>query len=72
MLLTIGGRYLTFSTLYGLRIYYFCGAALSIAAVAAVLFKMPFQIGAMVGALVEYIFGFLVFLKARRESRLAV
>ncbi|WP_373991044.1 hypothetical protein [Duganella sp. BuS-21] len=68
MLLTIGGRYLTFSTLYGLRIYDVCGATLSLAAIACVLLKMPIYIGAIAGALIEYIFGFLILLKARRGS----
>ena len=31
MLLVIGGRYLTFATLYGLRVYWACGAALAFA-----------------------------------------
>jgi hypothetical protein len=70
MLLTIGGRYLTFSTLYGLRVYYWCGGALAIAGVTVVLFKMPVQVGAISGALIEYIFGVLILLKARR-SRLS-
>lgn len=72
MLLTIGGRYLTFPTLYGLRIYYVCGAALSAAGVAVVLLKMPVPIGAIAGALIEYIFGFLILLRARTAQRLAV
>lgn len=72
MLLTIGGRYLTFSTLYGLRIYYVCGAVLSIAGIGLVLFKLPFPFGAMAGAVIEYVFGVVVFLKARSDSRITL
>ena len=72
MLMTIGGRYLTFTTLYGLRTYYFCGAALSVAGIALVLLKMPALVGALVGASIEYFFACLIFLKAKNASRLAL
>jgi hypothetical protein len=72
MLMTIGGRYLTFTTLYGLRTYYFCGAALSVAGIALVLLKMPALVGALVGASIEYFFACLIFLKAKNAGRLAL
>jgi hypothetical protein len=61
MLVTIGGRYLTFATLYGLRIYHALGAALAIAGIALVLTKMPFSFGALSGAAIELVFGFALF-----------
>jgi hypothetical protein len=70
MLVTIGGRYLTFTTLYGLRTYYLCGAALAAAGVASVLLKMPVVVGALAGASIEYVFACLILLKARRADRL--
>jgi len=66
MLLTIGGRYLTFSLLYGLRRYYLFGAALALAGIAVVLLRMPVTAGALAGALIEYSFGAYLFLHARR------
>ena len=71
MLLTIGGRYLTFTTLYGLRTYYLCGAALSVAGIALVVLKMPVLAGAIAGACIEYIFACLIFVQAKSEYRRA-
>jgi len=71
MLVTIGGRYLTFTTLYGLRTYYFFGAVLSVAGIALVVLKMPVLAGALAGAAIEYFFACLIFLKAKDERRLA-
>ena len=61
MLLTIGGRYLTFATLYGLRIYLFLGAALAIAGVILVVASLPFSSGVLAGAAIEFIFGAVLF-----------
>ncbi|MHA4870218.1 hypothetical protein ACXZ1M_21225 [Duganella sp. PWIR1] len=56
------------SMLHGLRIYYVYGATLSLAAIACVLLKMPLYVGALAGALIEYIFDLLILLEARRRS----
>ncbi len=75
MLLIIGGRYLTFSGLYGMRAYWFLGGWLAV--VAWVLFAL--QAGAfysaLAGALTEIIFGtvlFVLFRKSRSNSTDAV
>lgn len=68
MLLVIAGRYLTFSTLYGLRIYWAFGIALAIAAVALVLADAPVVSGAFTGAMVEYAFGIAIFVIAQNKS----
>lgn len=64
MLLVIGGRYMTFATLYGLRVYYVLGAALVLAGVALVMTQMPVWIGALAGAAIEYVIGAVVFARA--------
>lgn len=67
MLLVIGGRYLTFRTIYGLAIYWLLGAALCIAAVGLVFLKAPVPLSALVGGLVELGFA-AVLLKSARNS----
>ena len=71
MMLIIGGRYLTFAILYGLRTYYFFGAVLSVAGITLVVLKAPTPMSAFSGAVVEYIFAFFIFLKAKNGSRAA-
>lgn len=66
MLLIIGGRYLTFASLFGLKIYWLCGLALAIAAyVLASQHAQPIY-GALVGAMIETLFGVLIFWQARK------
>ena len=45
VLLMIGGRYLTFATLYGLRLYWGCGAALALAGWAVAAARPPLSAG---------------------------
>lgn len=68
MLLTIGGRYLTFPTLYGLPIYYILGALLAGAGVALVMARMSMAAGALAGSVIEYVFGAIIFLRARPRA----
>ncbi len=67
MLLVIGGRYLTFTTLYDLKVYWLMGALLG--AAAFVLF--PLQAGAfysaLAGALIEVIMGAALFVRYRKN-----
>ena len=67
MLLLIGGRYLTFQTLYGLRIYWLLGAVLCISGIAIVLARMPVVTGALTGAAIELAFCAVVFVQAKRR-----
>ena len=68
MLLVIGGRYFTFSTLYGLRIYWAFGATLVISAMPLVFFEVPVIVGAFTGALVEYAYGIAIFVIVRPNA----
>lgn len=69
MLLLIGGRYLTFATLYGMRLYWACGAALALVGFLVVLFRAPVFTGAFAGALVEYVFAAVAFAVVRRTRQ---
>ena len=61
MLLVIGGRYLTFSTLYGLNTYWGFGAVLALSVIPLIAFNAPVASGAFTGALIEYLFGAFLF-----------
>lgn len=68
MLLTIGGRYLTFPTLYGLSVYYVLGGLLAAAGVVLVMARLPVVAGALAGSAIEYVLGALLFTRARARS----
>lgn len=69
MLLVIGGRYLTFSTLYGLRTYWLCGALLVVAGWVLVTLKAPFVAGPFTGALIEIVLSPVLFMAGRKEGK---
>ena len=66
MLLTIGGRYFTFATVYGLRLYWICGGVLAAAGIAAAMLGAETRTIALTGGLLELLFGALVFANSRR------
>lgn len=68
MLLVIGGRYLTFQTLYGLRAYWLCGALLCAAGLALALTRAPTLAGAFTGAAIELVFAAVLFGRAKRVA----
>lgn len=53
MLLVIGGRYLVFVTLYGMRLYWLLGFALVAAGVAAGILRLPPMLAAAAGSALE-------------------
>lgn len=61
MLMIIGSRYLLFSTLYGLRIYWAVGGVLILAGILSVVLHAPFVAGAVSGGLIEIISSLFVF-----------
>jgi hypothetical protein len=67
MLMIIGGRYLTFASMFGMRIFWILGAVLGMSAY--ILFK--FQAGdftsALTGGLIEVIFGIAMFISYRNN-----
>jgi len=66
MLLIIGGRYLTFSTLYGLKVYLILGASLALAGIVSVVSRQSVLVGALAGSLIELAFAILILLRFRR------
>ena len=69
MLLLIGGRYLTFATLYGMRVYWACGATLALAGFVVAQAEPPVAVGAFAGALIELLFAAIVMLSVRPGLR---
>ncbi len=67
MLLAIGGRYLTFRTIYGLVMYWPLGATLCMAAVGLVFLRATVAMSALVGGLIELGFA-VVMLRSVRKS----
>ncbi len=65
MLFVIGGRYLTFSTMFGSRVYLVCGLALAAGGYVLAKFGATAAAGAFTGAAIETVFG-LVILRASR------
>jgi hypothetical protein len=68
MLFIIGGRYLTFSTLFGTRIYWFCCAVLVLAGYALAQANASPAISAFTGSAIEALFAAAIFVSTRRES----
>lgn len=68
MLLVIGGRYLTFSTMYGLRIYWLCGAALAGAGWMMARFGVVPELCAVTGAAIEAVFAAVLFYMNRARE----
>jgi hypothetical protein len=68
MLMIIGTRYLTFQTLYGLKVYWFLGGLLIVAGFMSVLLKLPFIFGAYAGGIIEILFALLIFKQSKIEK----
>lgn len=61
MLMIIGGRYLTFASIYGIRIYWLLGAILIVAAYALFAMRASVFASAFTGGLIEIIFGIIIY-----------
>lgn len=72
MLLVIGGRYLTFRTLYGLRVYWVCGASLAMAAYLIAALKLQPGAAALAGAAIETAFAAAILFSSKRAAGRAV
>lgn len=66
MLLVIGGRYLTFRTLYGLRTYWLLGGALCALGLGLVAARAPVPVAAFAGGAVELLFAGVLYRQAKR------
>lgn len=67
MLLIIGGRYLTFATLYGNKTYWLLGGVLGAAAFLLFFIKADAAISALSGSTIEIGFGIILFLGFKRS-----
>lgn len=67
MILIIGGRYLVFSSIYGMRIYWAFGAALILTGIGGFIFNTPFHLIGLVGGTIEILFSFLIIYLEKRK-----
>lgn len=67
MLLIIGGRYLTFATLYGMNLFWALGLALAGAGFASAVLNAPVALAAVTGASIELLFAFVLFVVHARS-----
>ncbi|HEX5757111.1 MAG TPA: hypothetical protein VFY12_12280 [Arenimonas sp.] len=70
MLLVIGGRYLTFHTLFGLRVYWLLGLALAAAGWVLGMSLTTPTLAAFVGSGIEAMFAVYIIISDRRSSHL--
>lgn len=70
MLLIIGGRYLTFATLYGNRLYWILGAVLGASAYLLFYSGIASSGTLLTGAVIEISFGLFMFRSFRRNSKI--
>lgn len=68
MLLLIGGRYLTFQTLYGMKGYWVLGTVLCIVGVAFAIARVSVPVAAFAGGLVEVVFAAFLVIQAKRNA----
>jgi len=66
MLLIIGGRYLVFATIYGMRLYWILGLALAASGFALTALNASAHIVAVVGAALEAVFAIICVVQHRR------
>lgn len=69
MLLIIGGRYLVFGTLYGMKLYWVLGLLLAAAGFVLAPLNASMFVSALVGALLEAIFAIACLVQHRRWAR---
>ena len=69
MLLVIGGRYLVFSSIYGMRVYWVCGLALAGAGLLLGRQNASPALSALSGAAIEAAFAAIIAVVNRREVR---
>lgn len=72
MLLTIGARYFSFQTLYGLKEYWLLGALLIIAGIVCAISGAPVIVGAFTGGILEIVFALALIKKGKAILSAAV
>lgn len=69
MLLTIGGRYLVFATIYGMRLYWALGLILAAAGVGLALLRASPLLAVSAGAAIEFVFAAIAVVQHRHWVR---
>lgn len=64
MLMVIAGRYLTFNTLYGSRLFWLLSGFLIVSAIGLVIFHAPMYVSGLVGGLIELVFALVIYSRA--------
>lgn len=70
MILIIGVRYLIFSSIYGMRIYWVLGAALILSGIGGFVFNTPFYLIGLIGGIIEILFSFVIMYLEKRKLNL--
>lgn len=65
MLMIIGGRYLIFQTIYGLKVYWALGGVLIAAGVATLMTNQPFNVPVLAGGIIELVFSVFIIRKSK-------
>ncbi|PHQ76206.1 MAG: hypothetical protein COB75_06595, partial [Idiomarina sp.] len=65
MLVIIGARYLTFQTLYGLKVYWALGSVLMISGFYLAIFHSDFTFAAFLGGFIEIAFALIIFRQSK-------
>lgn len=60
MMLIIGGRYLLFSSIYGMRIYWLLGSILALSGTLGFFFNSSFYLFGLIGGALEMLFSFVI------------
>ena len=68
MLLVIGGRYLTFSTIYGNRIFWVFGGVLACSSIVLAKFNVAVFIGGVIGGVIELLFALFIFIQVKGSN----
>ncbi len=69
MLLVIGGRYLVFATIYGMRLYWLLGLVLALAGAVLALLRVAPLLVVAAGSAIEFAFGFVAIMQHHRWVR---
>jgi hypothetical protein len=72
MILIIGGRYLVFSSIYGMRIYWVFGTTLILSGVGGFLFNTPFHLIGLIGGIIEILFSFIIMYLEKRKLKINI
>lgn len=68
MMLIIGGRYLLFSSIYGMRLYWVLGSILALSGVLGFFFNSSFYLFGLAGGTIEVLFSFVIISLEKKKA----